>query len=63
MHSSVEIKKVHMHMIQLCRLTSFQGSQIAGKPFSYYKGCLGPFKYYVITFLTFLGPPIHLFDD
>ena len=23
----------------------------------------GPFKYYVITFLTFLGPPTHLFDD
>ena len=22
-----------------------------------------PFKYYVIMFLTFLGPPIHLFDD
>jgi hypothetical protein len=23
----------------------------------------GPFKYYVIMFLTFLGPPTHLFDD
>ena len=23
----------------------------------------GPFKYYVIIFLTFLGPPNHLFDD
>ena len=23
----------------------------------------GPFKYYVITFLTFLGPPTQLFDD
>ena len=23
----------------------------------------GAFKYYVITFLAFLGPPIHLFDD
>ena len=23
----------------------------------------GPFKYYVIMFLTFLGPPNHLFDD
>ena len=24
---------------------------------------MGPFKYYVIMFLTFLGPPTHLFDD
>ena len=23
----------------------------------------GPFKYYVIMFLTFLGSPTHLFDD
>jgi hypothetical protein len=23
----------------------------------------GPFKYYVIMFFTFLGPPTHLFDD
>ena len=23
----------------------------------------GAFKYYVIMFLTFLGPPTHLFDD
>ena len=23
----------------------------------------GPFKYYVIMFLTFLVPPTHLFDD
>ena len=23
----------------------------------------GPFKYYVIMFLTFLGPPTYLFDD
>jgi hypothetical protein len=23
----------------------------------------GPFKYYVIMFLTFLGPPTHVFDD
>ena len=23
----------------------------------------GPFKYYVIMFLTFLGPPTQLFDD
>ena len=23
----------------------------------------GAFKYYVITFLAFLGPPTHLFDD
>ena len=23
----------------------------------------GPFKYYVIMFLTFLGPTTHLFDD
>ena len=23
----------------------------------------GPFKYYVIMFLPFLGPPTHLFDD
>ena len=27
------------------------------------KGDKGPFKYYVIMFLTFLGPPTHLFDD
>ena len=30
--------------------------------FIYVKG-KGPFKYYVIMFLTFLGPPNHLFDD
>ena len=23
----------------------------------------GPFKYYIIMFLTFLGPPTHIFDD
>ena len=23
----------------------------------------GPFKYYVIMFMTFLGPPTYLFDD
>ena len=25
--------------------------------------CKGPFKYYVIMFLTFLDPPTHLFDN
>ena len=27
------------------------------------KDSKGPFKYYVIMFLTFLDPPTHLFDD
>ena len=32
--------------------------------FSPFSACSrGPFKYYVIMFLTFLGPPTHLFDD
>ena len=28
-----------------------------------HKSCKGAFKYYVIMFLTFLGPPTYLFDD
>ena len=28
-----------------------------------FKFSKGPFKYYFIMFLTFVGPPTHLFDD
>ena len=34
-----------------------------GKRASTYDIGRGAFKYYIIMFLTFLGPPTHLFDD
>ena len=45
--------------------------QISGEEFVNFRWSLywcsflsnGPFKYYVIIFLTFLGPPTYLFDD
>ena len=38
-------------------------SLISKVTFESYSSHQGPFKYYVIIFFTFLGPPTHLFDD
>ena len=52
---------------QASPITKMDGTRLQSTPGPFWTSIStlgkGAFKYYVITFLTFLGPPTHLFDD
>ena len=65
--SSPKVKLLCGNVIRIPDLQSpipqpiFQMNNILS--FGFFLLCKGAFKYYVITFLAFLGPPTYLFDD